>query len=179
METSGDWNLNVQECALPERFAGSGRTIAELAVRARHGCSITEINRQGHTIVAPEPKEALYSGDRLLLLGTSAQIAAARADLARETAPGGTPSFDEARLETVRVPAGPRAGETIAALQIPRTTGVLVAGHLREGRRVVNPPPTEVLREGDELLVLGAPRNIKAFKRWLRGDDTHSATSTR
>jgi monovalent cation:H+ antiporter-2, CPA2 family len=88
METSGDWDLNVQECVLPERFGGSGRTIADLAVRARHGCSITEINRQGHTIVAPEPKEALYAGDRLLLLGTSAQIAAARAELTRETPPG-------------------------------------------------------------------------------------------
>lgn len=170
-ENSGDWNINVQECVLPERAACSGKTIAELGVRARFGSSITEINRQGFTLVTPEPNQPLYSGDRLLLLGTPEQIAATRKALTEVTPPGETTSFDEARLEAVRVPAGKRTGSSLAQMQIQRRTGVLVAGHGRDGQRTINPAPTEVLRPGDEVLVLGAPSQIRAFKRWLEVDE--------
>src|SRR5262249_3251249 len=39
LESSGDWNIHVQECVLPERAACSGRTLAELGIRARFGSS--------------------------------------------------------------------------------------------------------------------------------------------
>ncbi|MFO1452442.1 MAG: cation:proton antiporter [Opitutaceae bacterium] len=171
IDTSGDWNINVQECVLPERVACAGRTIAELGVRSRYGCSIVEINRHGTTLITPEPSQVLYSGDRLLLLGTAEQIAAAKQALMAETPPGEQPAFDAARLESVRVPAGAHVGKTLAALQITRHSGVLVAGHDRAGVRRINPAAQQTLQEGDALLILGSPAQIRAFKRWLaRGD---------
>lgn len=167
VDTSGDWNINVQECALPERVACAGSTLAELGVRSRYGCSIVEINRHGTTLIAPEPSQVLYAGDRLLLLGTAEQIAAAREALMAVTPPGENPSFDEARLESVRVPTGAHHGKSLATLQITRQTGVLVVGHDRGGQRHINPPAQQVLLEGDHLLVLGSPAQIRAFKRWL------------
>jgi len=70
LATPGDWKINVQECVLPEGAACGGRTIADLRVRSRFGCSIMEIHRHGATLIAPEPSQVLYGGDRLLLLGT-------------------------------------------------------------------------------------------------------------
>lgn len=166
---SGEWDINVQECELPERAACSGQTIAEINVRARFGCSITQINRHGHAISAPEPNHVLYAGDRLLLLGTNEQVEAARNALLVTAKEGTSTAFDETRLETVTVPSGPRTGATMAQLQIPKHTGVLVAGHHRHGVRTINPSPNEILEEGDELLVLGAPGQIRLFKRWLAG----------
>ena len=173
VDTSGDWNINVQECVLPEGVVCAGRSIAELDVRSRYGCSIAEIYRHGSTVIAPEPTQTLYAGDRLLLLGTAEQITAARSALTTITPPGGAPSFDEARLETVRVPAGSHTGKSMAALHIPRQTGVLIAGHDRRGTRIVNPSPQETLQEGDQLLVLGSPDQIRAFKRWLNASGSH------
>lgn len=167
LERSDGWDINVQEFIVPEHAACAGRSIAELAVRSRYGCSIVEIDRQGHTLIAPEPSQAIYSGDRLLLLGTPAQIAAVRSALSMTEEGKDVAAFDQARLEPVAVPAGPHIGQSLAQLQLPRQTGVLVAAINRAGVKVVNPAGSEHLAEGDELLVLGAPEQIRALKGWL------------
>lgn len=168
LATPSDWNINVQECVLPDGAACGGRRIAELRVRSRFGCSIMEIHRHGSTLVAPEPDQVLYGGDRLLLLGTREQIERAREALTALTPPTATPAFDEARLETLPVPPGSHVGRTLAELQIHRHAGVLIAGHGRLGRRRINPPADQTLEVGDELLVLGGPRQIREFKHWLQ-----------
>jgi CPA2 family monovalent cation:H+ antiporter-2 len=170
LATPSDWNINVQECVLPEGAAGGGRSIADLRVRSQFGCSIMEIHRHGSTLIAPEPSQVLYGGDRLLLLGTREQIEKASEALTALTPPSGTPAFDEARLETLPVPAGAHVGRTLAELQIHRYTGVLIAGHGRSGQRRVNPPASQTLEVGDELLVLGGPKQIRDFKLWLQAE---------
>lgn len=167
LESSGGWGISVQEFLLPEHAACAGRSIAELGVRSRYGCSIVEIDRQGHTLIAPDPSQALYSGDRLLLLGTPEQIAAARVGLGSVEAGAAVAAFDQARLEAVMVPDGSHIGRTLAQLQLPRRIGVLVAAINRAGERVVNPAGTEPLAVGDQLLVLGAPEQIRALRVWL------------
>lgn len=164
---SGDWDIRVQEFLVPERAACSGQSIADLRVRSQFGCTIVEIDRQGHAMIAPEPKEAIYAGDRLLLLGTPEQIAAARSGLGQVKGAEEVSGFDQARLERVTVPAGPRVGGSLAGLQIQRQTGVLVVGIDHGGRRVVNPTGDELINEGDELLVLGPPEQVRQFRRWL------------
>lgn len=167
LERSTEWEIQAQDVILPERAACSGRSIADLRVRAVFGCSIVEINRGGHTIISPDPNEALYSGDRLLLLGTPTQLAAARAGLGQVKAADDLSDFENARLETVIVPAGPRVGLSLAELEILKQTGVLVAGIRRESEKIINPVGKDRLAEGDELLILGSPQQIRNFKGWL------------
>ena len=38
----------------------------------------------------------------------------------------------------------------------------------RAGLRILNPNATEMLRSGDEILVLGTPVQIAEFKAWAR-----------
>lgn len=164
---ASDWEVQTQELILPERATCSGSSIAELQVRSRFGCSIVEINRGGHTIASPDATQVLYSGDRLLLLGTPAQLAAAREGLVQVAGVADSADFEDARLETVVVPAGPRVGLSLAELQILRETGVMVAGIRRAGGKIINPVGADRLAEGDELLLLGSPRQIRHFKGWL------------
>lgn len=165
-----DWGINVQEFILPENADCSGATIAELNLRSRFGCSVVEIERQGHTIIAPEPTVPLYPGDRLLLLGTPSQIDALRCELGRQRGTGDPGDFDEAMLETVLVLSGPRTGVSLAELRIPLHTGVLVVGIRRGERKIINPSGEERLVAGDELLSLGSPGQIRRFKLWLAQD---------
>ena len=52
--------------------------IAELKLRTQTGASVVGIERHGNSIVNPNPGEELESGDQLLLIGSEAQLKAAK-----------------------------------------------------------------------------------------------------
>jgi CPA2 family monovalent cation:H+ antiporter-2 len=60
-----------------------GKLIRELELRTRTGASIVGIERGGTNLINPGPDEELQPGNQILLLGTPAQLAAAKAALAR------------------------------------------------------------------------------------------------
>ncbi len=79
-----------------------------------------------------------------------------------------TTRFDEVRMESVVLPAGSvPAGSTLASM---RRTGVQSAGITRGGRRIVNPGADVTLMGGDEVLLLGTPEQIDAFRAFVRGE---------
>ncbi|MEN9841303.1 MAG: hypothetical protein RL376_1103, partial [Verrucomicrobiota bacterium] len=124
--------------------------------------------RQGCMITLPGPGEAVFPRDKVLLLGAPAQCAAAKAALGAVAA-GETSDFDVVGLETVAVPEGSRAaGTTLATLAPSARHGVQIAGVRRGLRRILNPGPEEAVRVGDELLALGTPVKLRAFKAWVR-----------
>jgi CPA2 family monovalent cation:H+ antiporter-2 len=119
-------------------------------------------------ISLPGPGEALFPRDKVLLLGAPAQMAAAKAALGA-VAPTEASEFDAVGLETIVVPAGSRAaGATLAELALSSGHGVQLAGVGRGPMRVLNPGPEERLRTGDELLALGTPVKLRAFRAWVR-----------
>jgi CPA2 family monovalent cation:H+ antiporter-2 len=61
-----------------ERSHANGRLIRELQLRTTTGASIVGIERAGATTVNPGPDEELLAGDKVLLLGQSGQLEAAR-----------------------------------------------------------------------------------------------------
>jgi CPA2 family monovalent cation:H+ antiporter-2 len=60
----------------------AGKLIGELGLRTATGASIVGIERAGENIVNPGPDEELRAEDRVLIIGTRAQLAAAQAPLA-------------------------------------------------------------------------------------------------
>lgn len=64
----------------PESTA-AGKLIRELGIRAASGASIVAIERATGNIINPSPDEEVKEGDELLLLGTKAQLQAAKAGL--------------------------------------------------------------------------------------------------
>lgn len=52
------------------------KTIGELAIRKRTGVSIISILREGKVIPNPLPKERMYAGDTIIVVGTSEQVKA-------------------------------------------------------------------------------------------------------
>lgn len=176
-ERSLDWGINLQELVIPEQAACSGSSIAELGIRSRFGCSVVEVGRHGHTIINPRPSTTLYCGDRLLLVGAKEQIEALRTALGRLQDDESAVHFDVARLETVLMPTGPCSGATLAELQIPFHTGVLVVGISHHGTRIINPSGKERLFAGDELLVLGTADQIDPLKQLLAQNDATEVTA--
>ncbi len=170
-QTPAGWDLGIDEMTLPENSAAAGRSIGELLLRTRFGCTVVGIDRQGVGLTNPPPETVLYPQDRVLLFGSREQIAAARRDLdaVAATAPGS--ALADLVINRVRVPAGsPQVGRALEESAPRRETGVQIAGILREGVRILNPVGAEQLCAGDELLVLGTPAQLREFRRWLAGE---------
>jgi CPA2 family monovalent cation:H+ antiporter-2 len=162
------WQLSLAEVVVPDGADYAGRTLAQLAIPARLGCTVLEIERNGHVVTALRPDFPVFPGDKLLLLGAPAQLATARGEL--EQAPAAAPADEEFRgsvLETFTLPEGGFEGRTLAALRLAQRTGVRVVARERQGERVLAPGGAETLAAGDLVLVAGTLAEIGAFRRWL------------
>ena len=172
----GDWDVRLGDCLVPRGSAHAGRTLAELAIPVRFGCSILEVERNGHVITANDSAMRLYPGDKLLLLGSQAQIDSVcaflgRAEPAHQTLPAADGEagdvFGGAVLETLVMPGCERAGRTLEELRITQAARVRVVGIRRGDGRIINPSGRERLLEGDCLLVAGTMVDLRAFREWL------------
>jgi CPA2 family monovalent cation:H+ antiporter-2 len=170
LQPHSEWNLQMIDCTLPDLADCQGKQIAELDLRARFGCSVVGIERQGYMIPLPPPEAVLYPRDKVLLMGTADQVKAGRKFLVTVSgAPVSDSVFEEVRMEAVVVPEWSRAaGRTLGELSPAQKHGVQIAGVHRGGLRILNPNATETLRSRDEILVLGTPVQIVEFKGWLR-----------
>lgn len=170
LQPHGKWNLRMIDCTLPDLADCQGRRIAELDLRARFGCSIVGIERQGLMIPLPPPDTVLFPRDKVLLMGTTDQVRAGRTFLAGVSAqPVADSVFEEVRMESIMLPPWSRAaGRSLGHLTLARSHGVQIAGVHRGGLRILNPGAQEQLREGDEILVLGTPVQIAEFSAWVR-----------
>jgi TrkA domain protein len=66
-------------------------------------------------------------------------------------------------------PDSPGADRSIAELEIRRRTRMTVVAVARDGGTIIAPEPTEVLRAGDRLVVVGRPEDLAAFTRHVIG----------
>jgi CPA2 family monovalent cation:H+ antiporter-2 len=164
-----DWDLHMIDCTLPDLADCQGRAISDLDLRARFGCSVVGIERQGFMIPLPPPESVLYPRDKVLLLGTKGQVTAGRDFLGGVSGNLDTDSlFEEVRMEAITVPeASPADGRTLGEISPARQHGVQIAGINRAGVRILNPGALEVLRIGDEFLALGTPVQLREFRVWL------------
>jgi CPA2 family monovalent cation:H+ antiporter-2 len=165
-----EWDLNLSEIRVPDSEAWFGRSLGDLSLRSQFGCSVVGVERRGYPVPSPGPDTDLYPGDVLLILGTEIQIQHVRGFF--ESAPNSTEKadlLDEIRLESVEVSEESRlAGNALAELEIPRHTGVQIAGVARGDFRMLCPGPFQVLLPGDWLLVVGTRDQIHSFREWIR-----------
>ncbi len=164
-----EWQLGLSECVLPDQADVRGKTLGELALRSRFGCTVAGVERQGVMVGNPTPATALFPRDKILLLGDAKQTAACKEFLGHVSGTAPESSFDEVRMEMVEVPVDSGvAGRSLADLAPTKQVGVQVAGIHRGGLRILNPSGDEKLLPRDDVLVLGTPEQIRAFKAWVR-----------
>ncbi len=165
-----DWNLHIIDCVLPDLADVQGRRIAELDLRAKYGCSVVGIERQGFMIPIPPPDAVLYPRDRVLLMGTIEQVRTGKTFLSGVSGSIDLESiFEEVQMQALVVPDwSPAGGKSLGELALARRFGVQIAGINRGGVRILNPSAEEILNTGDELLALGTSGQITEFREWLR-----------
>jgi CPA2 family monovalent cation:H+ antiporter-2 len=165
-----EWDLSLSEIRVPDSEAWFGKSLGDLALRSQFGCSVVGVERRGYPVPSPGPDTELYPGDEILVLGTANQIQRVRAFF--DSSPPRTEKvdlLDEIRLESLVVPEDSRlVGNALAELEIPRHTGVQIAGVARGDYRMLFPGPFQVLNADDWLLVVGTRDQIHRFRDWIK-----------
>ena len=169
MAAHRDWNLSLGDCLLPDLADCRGRTLGELELRSRFGCTVAGVERQGLMVGNPNSEMMLYPRDKVLLLGDPKQVAAGKEFLQSASGAPTVSHFDEVRMDAVTLPPDcVLHGRTLAELALSRAFGLQVAGINRAGQRILNPGGEEKLFAGDDVLVLGSPDQISAFRASLQ-----------
>ena len=165
MAAHSEWNLALTDCMLPDIADCRGRTLGELALRTKFGCTVAGVERQGVMVGNPTSDMVLYPRDKVLLLGDPKQVAAGKEFLQEASGAASASNFDEVRMETVELPPGCGLHDrSLAELALGKAFGLQVAGINRAGFRILNPHGEQKLFTGDNVLVLGSPDQISAFK---------------
>lgn len=163
------WDLHLREVVVPDAASYGGQTLAQLSIPARFGCALLELERNGHVITTIGPDLRVYPGDKLLLLGPTAQLAQASIALVQgRQARNESELFLGSVLENFHIPPGPHTGRTLAELKLAQQTGSRVVGIERGGQKIIAPSGQEKLLDGDNVLVAGTLAEISAFRRWLK-----------
>jgi CPA2 family monovalent cation:H+ antiporter-2 len=171
-----DWDLNLQEIEVPDSENWFGRSIGELALRSRFGCSVVGVERQGYVLSSPGPETLLFPGDTLLVLGSRDQLRELRRFFDKaELRAKKVDLLEEVRMESVLVPDPSQAnGQTLAKLDATRHFGVIIAGIGRGGNKYISPKASQTIESGDWLLVIGTREKIRDFQNWI--EEPHAAT---
>ncbi|WP_240419333.1 potassium channel family protein [Paenibacillus periandrae] len=70
IELSRDYT--IAELSVPKRM--SGRTLKDLNLRVKYGCSVVAINKKEGVIIAPTANDLLEERDIMVIIGTNSQI---------------------------------------------------------------------------------------------------------
>jgi CPA2 family monovalent cation:H+ antiporter-2 len=165
-----EWDLSLSELRVPDSIAWFGKSLGDLGLRSKFGCSVVGLERQGYSVPSPGPDTAVFPSDILLVLGTEVQIQNVQTFMeGSSTTEKKMDLLEEVRLESLEVPEKSWVtGLALAELDIPRQTGVQIVGLSRGEFRVLFPGPFQVLEPGDWLLVVGTRQNIQRFREWLK-----------
>lgn len=78
--------------------------------------------------------------------------------------------FNQLAVEWLKVVAGsPLVGKSLQEAAVRERTGASVIAVLRGGEALPNPQPSEVIRAGDTLMVVGDREQVSRFADLLRG----------
>ena len=124
---------------------------------------------------------AMLFRSRLVRVYSRAQIALNETLLAlpalQPAAPKPIPELlDRAELETMEIPPGAGVGERrLRDIPLRAETGASIVAIERQGERLINPGPDEILRPGDHVLLLGSAGQLPRAKSLLAAGKSANA----
>lgn len=165
------WSQAVDVLIRPDARA-AGRTIRQLRLRERFGCTLMAIERQGIRLPNPDPDTRLFPNDQLLLVGREDALRQAEPWLNApddgESSECPAPGLEAIGLLPLSVPLVSRhAGTPLSDLELGSRWGVQIVEIQRDGETLVSPGRYETLQPGDRLLVLGTADQVSDLAGWL------------
>jgi monovalent cation:H+ antiporter-2, CPA2 family len=164
-------DLNSRWYLMPESSPLLGMTLEEMDIRQLTGATLMAIRRPGGgEIDYPQDDNTLEQGDRVLLIGSDAEIDAFD-ELAKGEAvvPSGNNCCQWVRVESETQ----LVGQPLEQLQQQFPDRLAVQAMRREGNFIRSPELSQEIAVGDRLLLCGTVQVLKQVQRWI---ETKSST---
>ncbi len=166
------WKVKVTPHVLSSDSEWVGKRVEDVRLRSETGAMIAGIERSGFDLTNIGPKEILYPGDHIFLMGEPDQIKKAKALLAKPAEEGRTkPPFAFAFDRTIIPPFSKLSGVAIKDSSLRRNYQITIVGIQRANERIVSPAADEVLREEDMLLMMGCEDYLEIAKTAIEQDE--------
>ncbi len=167
--TLAPWNALLAEFTVSPNAPVIAQTLQESQIKERFGVTVAMLERGGRRVLAPTRTDLLLPYDRVFLIGSDEQLAAAKAVIEMNPATVLPPLSDAYGLTSF--PLGSRGspgskdpfiGKSIRDCGLREAVNGIIVGLERNGERFLNPDSSIILASGDLLWIVGDRELIKA-----------------
>ncbi|MDR2169950.1 MAG: cation:proton antiporter [Planctomycetaceae bacterium] len=160
------WDVTLTEFELSQNSSLVAKPLREAKLRNRFGVMVAMIERGNTRLIPPGGDDLLLPFDKIFLIGTDTQLAAARIEIENDKIDDvEITEDDEIGLMSVLLGAEhPFVGLMIRECGIRELAGGLIVGIERGETRQLNPVPEVVLQANDLLWIVGNKDSVKQLQ---------------
>lgn len=166
-----DRDIHISEIEIPENSTWSGVCLADLRLSNRFGIHVSSILRGHRRINIPGGDDIVFPGDKLQVIGSDSQLAAAHAALAVDIEPD-DPDIEkrEMRLSQIIIDKhSPFVGKTLPETGLRSEFNCMVVGREEGKENLSMVGATYKMRLGDILWIVGEDESLRRLQDANRG----------
>lgn len=166
-----DRDIHISEIEIPENSTWAGLCLADLRLSNRFGIHVSSILRGHRRINIPGGDDIVFPGDKLQVIGSDSQLAAAHAAVARDIEPD-DPDIEkrEMRLSQIVIDNhSPFVGKTLPETGLRSEFNCMVVGREEGKENLSMVGPAYKFRLGDILWIVGEDDALKRVQEANRG----------
>jgi CPA2 family monovalent cation:H+ antiporter-2 len=158
------WDATLVQFKLSAHSPFVAKTLSECMIREQFGVTVALIERGNKKIITPGRNDLLLPHDILYLIGTDDQLSRIQEVIQPTETEESGEALESIGLESMRLHQGSEyIGKSIRNCGLREVINGLIVGIEREGKRILNPDSTEILKFGDLLWVVGDRKKIRAM----------------
>lgn len=159
------YDVQLEQVVVSPDASFAGKELREMPFRNTTGVNIVKIERGSRSILVPAGEERVFPGDRLLAVGTSAQIQAFLEVVDRESKRGGRTEDVPFSLEAYTLQDESYLTEKTLRSVAMRSSGCMVISVVRGGKIITNPKPDFRFKSGDVVWMAGDKASCEWYAR--------------
>ena len=166
-----DRDIHISEIEIPENSTWAGLYLADLRLSNRFGIHVSSILRGHRRINIPGGDDIVFPGDKLQVIGSDSQLAAAHAAVAGDIEPD-DPDIEkrEMRLSQIVIDNhSPFVGKTLPETGLRSEFNCMVVGREEGKENLSMVGPAYKFRLGDILWIVGEDDALKKVQEANRG----------
>ena len=166
-----DRDIQISEIEIPENSTWAGLCLADLRLSNRFGIHVSSILRGHRRINIPGGGDIVFPGDKLQVIGSDSQLAAAHAAVAGDIEPD-DPDIEkrEMRLSQIVIDNhSPFVGKTLPETGLRSEFNCMVVGREEGKENLSMVGPAYKFRLGDILWIVGEDDALKRVQEANRG----------
>lgn len=162
-EKMSGYNIQTEVVEVSPNFSHIGKPLRDMPFRKHSGINILKIQRGSSTILIPSGDEPIYPGDRLVAVGTSAQLEAFNRIMEENTIADDTVADSSFTVVTgVLGENSYLSGKTLRETDM-RKSGCMIISVLQNDKLITNPGADFRFTPGDTIWIAGEPKSCEWY----------------